>query len=56
MNKDMKVIRRKGHKEWMLVRKVFRIRLINTRYEHMKEVLSQKKSKDIFEIVKCLEG
>jgi len=52
MNKDMKVMRRKDDRAWKLVRKVFRNRLINTRYEHMKEILSQKKDKDIFKIVK----
>jgi len=52
----MKVMRRKGNKDWKLVRKVFRNRLINTRYKHMKEILSKKKDKDIFKIVKCLEG
>jgi len=56
MNKDMKVMRGKGDRDWKLIRKVFRNRLINTRYEHMKEILSQKKDKDIFKIVKCLEG
>jgi len=35
MNKNMKVMRRKGDKDWKLVRKVFRNRLINTRYKHM---------------------
>jgi len=56
MNKDIKVMRRKGDKDWKLVRKVFRNRLINTRYEYMKEILSKEKDKDIFKIVKCPEG
>jgi len=56
MNRDMKMMRRKGDKDWKLVRKVFRNRLINTRYEYMKDILSKKKDKDIFKIVKCLEG
>jgi len=56
INKDMKVMRRKGDKDWKLVRKVFRKRMINTRYEHMKDILSKNKDNDIFKIVKCLEG
>jgi len=56
MNRDMKVMRRKGDKDWKLVKKVFRNRMINTRYEHMKDILSKKKDKDIFKIVKWLEG
>jgi len=49
-------MRRKGDQDWKLVRKVVRNRLINTRYEHMKKVLSQKRDKDVSQMVKCLEG
>jgi len=57
MAADTKFLRRGGKKEeWSLARKVLRNRLIQGRYDNLKNKLSKAKDPEIFRMVKDLEG
>jgi len=57
MAADTKFLRRSGRKEeWSLARKVLRNRLIQGKYDNLKNKLSQAKDPEIFRMIKSLEG
>jgi len=56
MARDVKNLRRKGNKDWKLVRKVFRCSLLKARYEDMSKRLGESRDPAIFKMVKQLEG
>ena len=57
MAADTKFLRRSGRKEeWSLARKVLSNRLIQGKYDNLKNKLSQAKDPEIFRMIKNLEG
>ena len=56
MAKDMRKLRRESKTEWKLARKIFRMMMINRRYENMKMKLRNMKDLEIFKAIKQLEG